>query len=428
MLLPAPSHHQCVNKNTYMDISDLLVRHEKLVHLNDGNKDSTRARKGPSAPAQAGSASGSGATSAVVAAAAVAIAGVQPLQAVPPSAQVDSDMIVVTPNTQATHQYHAIPSTVSLAAEHHIPARSAACNLDLLSDAATHLASATQVSEMPPGMEGLGQQPMARIKQQYEEMGYDSRVRGPDPPVIPQGYASQGPPDPIDDYNLFLDDFAASSSHFLPSGFEADQSLQFLSHPPTGHHNRTLSKPNSQFPSRFPSLQPEARDAGGGPSRQQEESMRVPPFRISSTDHIMIKNKLEDFSSALPNDFIFPSRHTLKRFFEGYIAGSNEDMPFLHLPTLNPTEIAPELLLAMLSVGAQYRFESHRSHALWYAAKAVAQEQIRRRTSHDIQGLLPTPAAYSPHSTRPSPSATYRHSFAAAQDMKPLAQESHRDL
>ena len=156
--------------------------------------------------------------------------------------------------------------------------------------------------------------------------------------------------------------------------------------------------------------------------------MRVPPFRISSTDLIIIKNKLEDFSSALPNDFIFPSRHTLTRFFEGYIAGLREDMPFLHLPTLNPTEIAPELLLAMLSVGAQYRFESHRGHALWYAAKAVAQEQIRRRTSHDIQGLLPTPAAYSPHSTRPSPSTTYRHSFAAAQDMKPLAQEIHRDL
>jgi hypothetical protein len=102
-------------------------------------------------------------------------------------------------------------------------------------------------------------------------------------------------------------------------------------------------------------------------------------------------------------------------------------LPFLHLPTLMPVDMAPELLLAILAVGAQYRFESKRGYALWYAAKAVALEQIRRRHSSEVHALLPTAASYSPHSTRPSPSISYRHSFASALSERPMTQDTHRE-
>lgn len=141
----------------------------------------------------------------------------------------------------------------------------------------------------------------------------------------------------------------------------------------------------------------------------------------------MIKNRLDEFSSVLPNDFVFPSRHTLTRFLDGYISGFHEHFPIMHLPTLTPAELSPELLLAILAVGAQYRFESHRSNALWYAARAVALEQIRRRHSHEVHGLLPTPAAYSPHSTRPSPSHGFRHSFSSVQQERSMTQDTHRE-
>jgi len=158
-----------------------------------------------------------------------------------------------------------------------------------------------------------------------------------------------------------------------------------------------------------------------------EDSMRAPNWRISATDHTVIKNRLDEFSSVLPTDFVFPSRHTLTRFLEGYISGFHENLPFIHLPTLSPTELSPELLLAVLAVGAQYRFETNRGHALWYAAKAVALEQIRRRHSHEVHGLLPTPAAYSPHSTRPSPSSGFRHSFTSVHQDRPMTQDTHRE-
>lgn len=51
---------------------------------------------------------------------------------------------------------------------------------------------------------------------------------------------------------------------------------------------------------------------------------------------------------------------------------------------------APELVLALAAVGAQYRFENSRGIELFYAAKAVVTEQIRRRDgSVQTQSLRP---------------------------------------
>lgn len=276
----------------------------------------------------------------------------------------------------------------------------------------------------PAMMQGLEPAPadMAPVKQYHEGMQYESRGREQDSGVMGAGYPAQPPPPVFDDYNLFLDDYG-TSSHFLPPSLEAEQAFGLW---PRGGDmgGRGQSKPASAFPSRFPSLQPDRGDAEGG---MQPDGMKAPNWRISASDHTIMKNRLDEFSSVLPNDFVFPSRHTLTRFLEGYINGFHEHLPFLHLPTLTPSEMSPELLLAILAVGAQYRFETNRGHALWYAAKAVAAEQIRRRHSHEVHGLLPTPAAYSPHSTRPSPSSGFRHSFPSVHQDRPMTQDTHRE-
>jgi hypothetical protein len=77
--------------------------------------------------------------------------------------------------------------------------------------------------------------------------------------------------------------------------------------------------------------------------------------------------------------FIAPSRHSLSRYLAGYINGFHEHLPFIHVPTLSVASSAPELVLALAAVGAQYRFENSRGIELFYAAKAVVSEQIRRR-------------------------------------------------
>lgn len=324
------------------------------------------------------------------------------------------------------------------------PRPAAACNLDLLSDAATHLASGGDVNPMQAMMPDMSQAPpnMGRIDGMSS---YSDRSRESDPAIYSTAFpvtttapytvgsaafpmvsaslpvssatfpftsAPQQPP-VFEGYDLFMDDMT-SQSHFLPAAVDADQSFGVW---PRG--------PGSSFPSRFPSLAPES--STDGVTRATDEGMRAPAWRISANDHGVIKNRLDEFSSVLPNDFVFPSRHTLTRYLEGYISGFQEHLPFLHIPTLSPTDMAPELLLAIASVGAQYRFESNRGHALWYAAKAVALEQIRRRHSHEIHSLLPTPAAYSPHSTRASPSSGFRHSFTSVHSDRPMTQETHRE-
>lgn len=394
--------HLGLKDYAYMDISDLLVRHEKLVHLNEGNKDGGRPRKASSGNGQAGPADGHG----------------------------DTEMLGLQHQAPQPHYPPGAMTSVvtsSLPPDPRIPARAApACNLDLLSDAATHLASASEVNPMQQSMmAGIGppQDGLTRVKTYDEGLPYSDRSREQESVVIPGAFQGHSAQPSFDDYHLFLDDFA-SSSHFLPPVLESEQSFGLWSRPLADM--RGPSKPSSSFPSRFPSLAPDPRDPEGT-SRMQDDLMRAPTWRISAVDHTVIKNRLDEFSSVLPNDFVFPSRHTLTRFLEGYISGFHEHLPFLHIPTLSPTDLAPELLLAILSVGAQYRFESHRGHALWYAAKAVALEQIRRRHSHEVHGLLPTPAAYSPHSTRPSPSSGFRHSFTSVHQDRPMTQDTHRE-
>ncbi|KAK8100709.1 hypothetical protein PG999_011083 [Apiospora kogelbergensis] len=394
-------------RHAYMDIRDLLVRHEKLVHLNEGtNKDGARPRK-PS------------------------LVGTVDQQQMPTENHVGNDMMGM-PRAH-NQQYHseslASVSVPTLAPDPRQPGRAAACNLDLLSDAATQIASANEVNSMPPMMADMGPAAggLSRIKPYEDGLAYGDRGREQQEAAttITVGFPGQATSSAYEDYNLFLDDFA-SSSHFLPQAFEMDQSPSMWPRHPTDLH-RGPSKPASQFPSRFPSLQPDIRDASDAGGRGHEDAMRAPPLRVSAMDHTVLKSRLEEFSSILPNDFVFPSRHTLTRFLEGYVSGFHDHLPILHLPTISVVDLSPELLLAILAVGAQYRFENHRGNALWYAAKAVAMEQIRRRHSHEVHGLLPTPAAYSPHSTRPSPSHGFRHSFSSVQQERPMTQETHRE-
>ncbi|KAH7020959.1 uncharacterized protein B0I36DRAFT_252471 [Microdochium trichocladiopsis] len=378
---------------------DLLVRHEKLVHLNEGSsKDGNRPRKSSSGESGVHNPQQS------------------PPQPIPAEARAAQDLMSMPHQHQQAQPYQReqITSIGGMGADHRVPSRPAACNLDLLSDAATQLASANEMNAITPMVTDMSNQ---RIKNYDDVVGYGDRARDHEPPTV--GFQGHPGPTPPEDFNLFLDEFS-TSAHFLPPGFEGEQSVS------SWLQKGGPSKPASQMPTRFSSLAPDPRDMQEG-VRMSDDAGKAAFQRLSATDHNTLKNRLDEFTTVLPSDFIFPSRHTLTRFVEGYVSGFHDHLPILHLPTLSAVDMSPELLLAILAVGAQYRFESHRSNALWYAAKAVALEQIRRRRSREVSGLLPTPAAYSPHSTRPSPSHGFRHSFSSVQQERPMTQDTHRE-
>ncbi|OAA51850.1 Transcription factor [Metarhizium rileyi] len=403
---------------------DLLVRHEKLVHLHDGNKDGKQQRRASSS------------TTSHKAAISDSHLELEPI-GLHTASMNQHGTLQHQQQPQHQHQpaYHHTTIGPGVGSGHHHLAqdphsatpRSAACNLDVLSDAAL----ATEVITMPPMLDDMSQQGTVhhdRVKSFDESIGeYSERPRQEQSePMLSSDFAPQPSQRVNDDYNLFLDEFAGSA-HILPPHFESDQQFSMWARAPGQFNQRGNSRPSSQFPSRFGSLAPDFRDPVDTGQRLLEDSSRANLRRISVADHKIMKGRLDEFSTVLPSDFIFPSRHTLSRFLEGYINGFHDHLPFLHIPTLAPVDMAPELLLAVLAVGAQHRFERNRGYALWYAAKAVAMEQIRRRHSSEVHALLPTAASYSPHSTRPSPSISYRHTFASAQSERPVTHDTHRE-
>ncbi|KJZ73227.1 hypothetical protein HIM_07424 [Hirsutella minnesotensis 3608] len=412
-----------------MDISDLLVRHEKLVHLNEGSKDGGRPRRSSTSTTAHKSSSSDCLGRANAIPANESVPGRHHARTSSPfrtplqhsqQQQIRQQLVQAQQKQVQTHYHHGMSGSNSDSAhvpqDHRATPRTVACNLDVLSDAAL----ATEVHPSQAIVNEMTEHQDSHQNKNYGQHlgGYIDRPREDHQHALPPGFASQPANLPYDDYSLFLDDPSTSPHLTLPQ-FEPEQSMTAWT--------RSPGRPSPQFTSRFASLAPDIRESGDTFYRPHEDLSRVPSLRISALDHGAIKNRIDEYSGVLPSDFVFPSRHTLTRFLEGYITGFHEHVPFLHLPTLSPAEIAPELLLSISAVGAQYRFESNRGYALWYAAKAIIMEQIRRRHSSEVHALLPTAAAYSPHSTRPSPTTTYRHSFASAQSERPVTQDTHRE-
>ncbi|UKZ76574.1 hypothetical protein TrVFT333_004281 [Trichoderma virens FT-333] len=216
---------------------DLLVRHEKLVHLNEGHKDASRPRKLSGTSLHKPSLSDSHVE--------LDVMGIHRLRPPPPPPPTTTTLLPPQPSPpqqqQQQHQHQHQPQAPP-PPYHHGPmgsdagshlgqqdpqaaARTAACNLDLLSDAAL----ASEVNTMQPLLNGIPQQPPthSRVKSYPDTIeGYAERARA-DPPILAAGFGPQPQQPAYEDYNLFLDDYT-TPQHFLPPHFEPDQQMNFL--------------------------------------------------------------------------------------------------------------------------------------------------------------------------------------------------------
>lgn len=286
-------------------------------------------------------------------------------------------------------------------------------DLNLLSHAASHVASSGQGQYDIPGITQVSHEQMHEPIQQM--MPATSEGQYPPQRMLTEGYGQPPPPmfdapdlgDPMQDFTVFLDSIGLSSDWHAQI-FNTDQNDPFQSQDMNKENanvnkhtngdssvDTKLAPPNddpvsfSRFGSRLPSLQPEPRE---------QDSVRPEPrtfgdidiskikttWEISDTDRQQFASKLASFDSVMPKGFIAPSRHSLSRYLAGYINGFHEHLPFIHVPTLSVSNSAPELVLALAAVGAQYRFENSRGLELFYAAKAVVLEQVRKRDNFAI--------------------------------------------
>jgi hypothetical protein len=276
-------------------------------------------------------------------------------------------------------------------------------DLNLLSHAASHVALTGQTHP-----ESISHQPDPPHDPALQLMQAAQSAPQYDPKLLGDTYAHAPPvfdatdlEDPMQDFNVFLDSVGLSSdwhqgifNSIEPNDSLVSPNMRFNEQlqVPRSHMNgdamndqRSPGQPEdptsfSRFASRLPSLHLEsAQDHEPRLLDEYSNSKIRPAWEVPDADREIFVGKLEAFVDVLPKGFIAPSKHSLSRYLAGYINGFHEHLPFMHIPTLSVASIAPELVLALAAVGAQYRFENKRGIEIFYAAKAVVIEQLRRR-------------------------------------------------
>lgn len=139
------------------------------------------------------------------------------------------------------------------------------------------------------------------------------------------------------------------------------------------------------------SLPENASQRPGGSSTEHPEVLTTNyPWHISKDDYQAVVSHIANVRHILPESFSIPSKYVFCRYIEGFFTGSHEHLPFLHFPTVSVAYLPPHLTLAIIAMGAQYRFERARAVLFYRASKSLIDYHIRV----NIQGkFLGTPRA-----------------------------------
>ncbi|OJJ41688.1 hypothetical protein ASPWEDRAFT_100081 [Aspergillus wentii DTO 134E9] len=198
------------------------------------------------------------------------------------------------------------------------------------------------------------------------------------------------------DFTHFLDSIGLPAE-WVPTGVEATQvqsavpddvpEVRRMSRDlqGTSSRGREGSRADSPFRSWLPSVPPGDQSLGTISDYEPPQAAKNrSPLKVSEEQRLRLAASLEEFRHIIP-EFVLPSRHTLTRYLTSFFDGFHSHLPYIHLPTLRINERSPELILAFLTVGAQYRFEHRNAERLFYAAKAILFERLSK---------MPAPSSY----------------------------------
>ncbi|KAF9891207.1 hypothetical protein FE257_004771 [Aspergillus nanangensis] len=140
------------------------------------------------------------------------------------------------------------------------------------------------------------------------------------------------------------------------------------------------SRADSPFRSWLPSVPPGDQSLGTISDYEPPQiSKTASSLKISEEQRLRLAASLEEFRHLIP-DFVLPSRYTLTRYLTSFFDGFHPHLPFIHVPTLRINERAPELILAFLTIGAQYRFEHRNAERIFHAAKAIVLHRLSKES------------------------------------------------
>jgi hypothetical protein len=153
----------------------------------------------------------------------------------------------------------------------------------------------------------------------------------------------------------------------------------------------------AQFSSRLPTLddvenddQGEAEDDTGTFEHQDRLHVgpNVEPWVLNKSCYESVRREIQSYSAVFPNECSIPAQNTLIRCLEKYLRCAQEFLPFIHCATFRPENKPSELLLAMAALGSRYLFEQVQSYELYFIARAILFEKIRREELQSTSDFL----------------------------------------
>ncbi|KAI1430811.1 C2H2 finger domain protein [Xylaria sp. CBS 124048] len=86
-----------------------------------------------------------------------------------------------------------------------------------------------------------------------------------------------------------------------------------------------------------------------------------------------------DSEHAIPEGFRVPNLSSMNRYLATYFGLFHHHLPFLHPASFKVTEIAPALLLAVLSIGALYAFDQDHAYMLHIGSKVLVNQFLQNK-------------------------------------------------
>ncbi|KAJ5795128.1 hypothetical protein N7457_001727 [Penicillium paradoxum] len=226
------------------------------------------------------------------------------------------------------------------------------------------------------------------------------------------------------EFTHFLDSIGLPGE-WLPSEGETSQTNEAnfedareTGRPTHEHHERPRrggegSRGDSPFRSWLPSVPRGDQSLATLSDSEAPQSARRPSrFNVTEDQRFRLAASLEEFRNVIP-DFVLPSRHTLTRYLTSYFEGFHPHLPFMHIPTFHINERAPEVVLAIMTIGAQYRFEHRNAERIFHVSKAVLFERISRESRYSTKASYSSssqvPLGISPYSNFADKALTQPH-------------------
>ncbi|KAJ5176915.1 uncharacterized protein N7482_002792 [Penicillium canariense] len=215
--------------------------------------------------------------------------------------------------------------------------------------------------------------------------------------LIPGDYQATSMPYLPEDLNHFQEfthflDSIGLPAEWLPSDGETNQmqpdlSLEEVQKPAQSSQEqsrprrslREETRGDSPFRSWLPSVPRGDQSLCTLSDSEPPQATKSSRFNVSEDQRFRLAAALEDFRNVIP-DFTLPSRHTLTRYLTSYFEGFHPHIPFIHIPTFRFNECSPELILAIMTIGAQYRFEHRNAERIFHVSKAVLYERMSRES------------------------------------------------